>query len=396
MRSKPAVFLDRDGVINEDSYDYVKSWDEFRFRADALAALRRLHEHGVEVYVISNQSGVGRGYFSERTLLDTFTRMRLEVAEAGGLIHGIHYCPHRPDEGCHCRKPRPGQLLTAAAKYGLDLQRSLVVGDSCSDINAAHAAGCSSIFLTTRRELPPIPLTPNPSPRGRGETENGDMSLPPSPPGRGVRGEGKRWATDKPIEKAHKPEYMTQLCRQLRAESTRAEAKLWEYLRDRRVLWTKFRRQHPLGRYVADFYCEEKGLVVEIEGAVHATTQEYDQIRQHELENRGLTVLRFTNSEVLDDLSGVLAGIVDALTPSPSPAQRPLTPNPSPSGRGETENGDTPLPPSPCGRGAGGEGEAKDQVADHVARCEQPPDYVAESLSQAVDIILSLPQFAQQ
>jgi len=154
LRSKPAVFLDRDGVINEDSYDYVKSWDEFRFRADALAALRRLHEHGVEVYVISNQSGVGRGYFSERTLLDIFTRMRLHVAKAGGLIHGIHYCPHRPDEGCQCRKPCPGQLLTAAAKYGLDLQRSLVVGDSCSDVNAAHAAGCSSIFLTTRRFLP--------------------------------------------------------------------------------------------------------------------------------------------------------------------------------------------------------------------------------------------------
>ena len=394
MRSKPAVFLDRDGVINEDSYDYVKSWDEFRFRPDALAALRRLHEHGVEVYVISNQSGVGRGYFSEQTLLDIFTRMRLCVAEAGGLIHGIYYCPHRPDEGCHCRKPCPGQLLTAAAKYGLDLQRSVVVGDSCSDVNAAHAAGCSSVFLTTRRELPPIPLTPNPSPAGRGETENGDMSLPPSPPGRGAGGEGKRWATDKPIEKARKPRYMTPLCRQFRAESTRAEANLWEYLRDRRVLWTKFRRQHPLGRYVADFYCEEKGLVVEIEGAVHARTQEYDQIRQHELENRGLTVLRFTNSEVLDNLSGVLAGIVDALTPGPSPAQRPLTPNPSPAGRGETENGDTSLPPSPPGRGAGGEGE--DQVTDHLSRCIIPPDYVAESLSQAVDIILSLPQFAQQ
>ncbi len=154
MRKRPAVFLDRDGVINEDSYDYVKSWEEFHFRADALESLRRLHEAGIEAYVITNQSGVGRGYFSARTLLGILTRMRVEVAEAGGLIHGIEYCPHRPDEGCWCRKPQAGSLLTAAAKYGLDLPRSLLVGDSCGDINAAHSVGCTSIFLTTRRELP--------------------------------------------------------------------------------------------------------------------------------------------------------------------------------------------------------------------------------------------------
>ncbi len=409
MRNQPAVFLDRDGVINRDSYDYVKSWAEFHFRPEALAALRRLHQHGVEVYVVSNQSGVGRGYFAERTLLDIFTRMRLEVAKAGGLIHGVEYCPHRPDEGCYCRKPGPGQLLTAAAKYGLDLPSSVLVGDSCGDINAAHAAGCGSIFLTTRRELPARPLTPNPAPLGRGERENDDTSaqaaespagrgvVPPSPPGRGAGGEGRRWLpTDRLVEKAHKPKYMTQLCRQLRADSTPAETRLWEYLRDRRVLGTKFRRQHPLGRYVADFYSEEEALVVEIEGGIHAKTREYDEIRRHELENCGLTVLCFTNDEVLSNLPAVLAQLTAALTPNPAPV-----------GRGERENDDTSapaaespagrgvVPPSPPGRGAGGEGEEQDQVADHLSRCTIPPDYICEDLACAVEVILALPQFAQ-
>lgn len=154
MRKKPVVFLDRDGVINCDSYDYVKSWDEFNFRPDALASVRRLHEAGLEVYVITNQSGVGRGYYSERTLLSTLSRMMIEISRAGGMVHGFKYCPHSPDDGCMCRKPKPGMLLRAAAKWGIDLPSSVFVGDSCGDVNAAHAAGCSSIFLTTRADFP--------------------------------------------------------------------------------------------------------------------------------------------------------------------------------------------------------------------------------------------------
>jgi D-glycero-D-manno-heptose 1,7-bisphosphate phosphatase len=157
LRKQPAVFLDRDGVINQDSWDFIKCWDEFRFRPEVLPALERLHRYGVEVYLITNQSGVGRGYLSERTLLDILTRMRLVVSRSGGLIHGISWCPHAPDDGCFCRKPAPGQLLVAAAKYGLDLGRSVMVGDSCGDVNAAHAAGCQAIFVTTRSELPRNP-----------------------------------------------------------------------------------------------------------------------------------------------------------------------------------------------------------------------------------------------
>ena len=408
MRKRPAVFLDRDGVINEDSYDYIKSWAEFRFRPDALESLRRLHEAGIETYVITNQSGVGRGHFSERTLLGMLSRMRVEVAEAGGLIHGIEYCPHGPDEGCWCRKPQPGSILTAAARYGLDLPCSVFVGDSCGDINAAHAAGCTTIFLTTRRELPAQrPLTPDPSPEGRGEEQR-------------VAGED----VDSGVKRARKPAYMTDLSRELRGRNTTAEQRMWRCLRDRRLLGHKFRRQHPLGRYIADFYCHERGLVLEIDGEVHAITKEHDRIRQEELESRGARVLRFTNAEVFNELPTVVARIVTALG-GPYVSQRPLTPGPSPGGRGEEQdpaNANRPLPsppgreaagqgtygrgekqdpananrplPSPPGRGAGGEGCS--QVADHLTRCTIPPDYISESLAQAVDIILALPQFAQR
>lgn len=154
MRKKPAVFLDRDGVINVDSYDYVKNWEEFHFRADALDSLRRLREAGIEVYIITNQSGVARGYFSEQMLHHILANLKLRVRTAGGLIHGIQYCPDHPDDQSFERKPRPGMLLKAAAKWGLDLSKSVFVGDSCSDIEAGQVTGCATIFVTTRSELP--------------------------------------------------------------------------------------------------------------------------------------------------------------------------------------------------------------------------------------------------
>ena len=157
MRTKPAVFIDRDGVVNQDSWDFIKSWEEFHFRPDVLPALKRLREQDIETYLITNQSGIARGYLTEQALLDILTRMRLTVSQSGGLIHGISWCPHMTDDDCFCRKPLPGQLLLTAAKYGLDLSRSVMVGDSAADVNAAHAAGCEAIFVTTRSELPPDP-----------------------------------------------------------------------------------------------------------------------------------------------------------------------------------------------------------------------------------------------
>lgn len=150
MRQRPAVLLDRDGVINEDSNEYVKSWDEYHIYPGVLDALRRLHEAGCEVYIVTNQAGVGRGIYPYRNLLDILLRLRLTVSQAGGLIHGVAFCCHSKEAGCWCRKPQPGMLHTLAVKYGLDLSRSILVGDSCTDIQAGQKVGCTTILLQTR------------------------------------------------------------------------------------------------------------------------------------------------------------------------------------------------------------------------------------------------------
>jgi D-glycero-D-manno-heptose 1,7-bisphosphate phosphatase len=152
MRPKPAVFLDRDGVLNADSDEYIKSWAEFTFYPGVFAALRRLREAGCEVYLVTNQQGVGKGLLTHRTLLDILLRLRLTVREHGGLIHGVAYCRHLKTEGCACRKPKPGMLHKLAMKYGLDLARSVFVGDSCTDVECGQAVGCATILLHTRPE----------------------------------------------------------------------------------------------------------------------------------------------------------------------------------------------------------------------------------------------------
>jgi histidinol-phosphate phosphatase family protein len=150
MRRRPAVFLDRDGVINQDSDDYVKSWAEVHVLPGVREALRQLREAGCEVYVVTNQAGVGKGLYSEQTLRDILLRLRLLARQAGGMIHGIAYCPHEHEAGCNCRKPATGLLRKLEVKYGLDLARSVVVGDSDKDVLAGHAVGCATIFLHTR------------------------------------------------------------------------------------------------------------------------------------------------------------------------------------------------------------------------------------------------------
>lgn len=150
MRCRPAVFLDRDGVINYDRDDYIKSWEEFRFCPGSREAIAQLTKARREIYIITNQSGVGRGLMPWRRVLDIHAKMQIEVARAGGRIMGIQVCPHTPDDLCRCRKPQPGMLLKAAAKWGLDLQRSWLVGDSTRDIQAGHAVGCTTIWVTNQ------------------------------------------------------------------------------------------------------------------------------------------------------------------------------------------------------------------------------------------------------
>jgi D-glycero-D-manno-heptose 1,7-bisphosphate phosphatase len=141
------IFLDRDGVINRDSPEYIKRWEEFQFLPGSLEALRLLTEAGYHLILITNQSIINRGWITPEELARTHRLLRESVAAAGGRIFDIFYCPHRPDEECFCRKPKPGLILQAQAKYGLDLRQTIMIGDSGRDIRCARAAGCGATLL---------------------------------------------------------------------------------------------------------------------------------------------------------------------------------------------------------------------------------------------------------
>lgn len=147
----PAVFLDRDGVINVNRPDHVKCWAEFEFLPGALEALARLAALNLPVVVVTNQAIVNRGMVPQPVVDEINCRMAAEIVRAGGRIDAVIYCPHRPEEACRCRKPQPGLLLEAARRYRLDLRRSVLVGDALSDIEAGQAAGCRTIMVLTGR-----------------------------------------------------------------------------------------------------------------------------------------------------------------------------------------------------------------------------------------------------
>ena len=145
------VFLDRDGVINENRGEHVKSWSEFQFIPGAREAIARLSRHGVRVFVVSNQAIINRVIVSSADVEAINAAMVREIEKFGGRIDGIAYCPHRSDEGCACRKPQPGLLLKLATDYGIDLRQSLLIGDSVSDLEAGRAAGCATVLVLTGR-----------------------------------------------------------------------------------------------------------------------------------------------------------------------------------------------------------------------------------------------------
>ena len=141
------VFLDRDGVINRNRSDYVKSWGEFSFLPGARRAIAQLTSAGYRIIIITNQACVGKGILTRSALDDLHQRMLREIGLAGGRIETILYCPHRSDEGCRCRKPAPGLLLRARDEYGVDLRQAIVVGDSVTDMRAAAAAGVPGLLV---------------------------------------------------------------------------------------------------------------------------------------------------------------------------------------------------------------------------------------------------------
>lgn len=153
-----AVFFDKDGTLVED-VPYNTDAGNMRLAAGAAIALQLLHANGFRLIVISNQSGVARGYFSEQALEGVECRLRELIKEAGAPLAGFYYCPHHPDGivpgyaiACDCRKPAPGMILRAAAEQGIDLNKSWMIGDILDDIESAHRAGCAAILLDNGNE----------------------------------------------------------------------------------------------------------------------------------------------------------------------------------------------------------------------------------------------------
>jgi D-glycero-D-manno-heptose 1,7-bisphosphate phosphatase len=143
------VILDRDGTINQDRADYVKSAAEWVPLPGALEAVARLNHAGWHVVIASNQSGLGRGLFDVSTLNAMHSKMHSLLAAAGARVDAVFYCPHAPEEHCHCRKPEPGLFEQIGERYGLDLHGVPAVGDTVRDLLASVAVGCEPHLVLT-------------------------------------------------------------------------------------------------------------------------------------------------------------------------------------------------------------------------------------------------------
>lgn len=149
LSEKGLVIIDRDGVINQDSSEFVKSVDEWLPLDGSIEAIARLSVAGFTVAVASNQSGLARGLFDKEALLAMHQKLHDLVAAEGGRVDRIVVCPHGPDDDCACRKPRPGLLLELGRHYNISLAGVPVIGDSLRDLRAATAAGARPILVRT-------------------------------------------------------------------------------------------------------------------------------------------------------------------------------------------------------------------------------------------------------
>lgn len=143
------IIIDRDGVINEDSDAYIKSTEEWIPIPGSLEAIARLNRAGYTVTVATNQSGLSRGYFDLKTLSEMHRKMESLLAEKGGHVDAMFYCPHGPGDGCDCRKPKPGLLNEIGKRFQTKLNNVLFIGDTLSDIKAAQAANAKPILVRT-------------------------------------------------------------------------------------------------------------------------------------------------------------------------------------------------------------------------------------------------------
>ena len=145
------VLLDRDDTVSLDRPGYIRSPEDLELYPEAAGALARLARLGFCLAVVTNQSAVGRGLVSPEELRRIHDRLTSELARAGAPLAGVYHCPHRPEDGCGCRKPQPGLLRQAAADLGLTLSGSHLVGDAWSDVALGQAAGCRTVLVLTGR-----------------------------------------------------------------------------------------------------------------------------------------------------------------------------------------------------------------------------------------------------
>jgi D-glycero-D-manno-heptose 1,7-bisphosphate phosphatase len=154
------IILDRDGVINEDSDEYIKTPDEWIPIPGSLEAIAALNRAGYQVVVATNQSGLARGLYTETMLKQIHDRMQQQLAAVGGHFDGIFYCPHHPDDHCDCRKPNPGLLRQIAAQFHIEFKDALLVGDAKRDLDCAQAVGCSAVLVKTGKGLRTLAANP--------------------------------------------------------------------------------------------------------------------------------------------------------------------------------------------------------------------------------------------
>jgi D-glycero-D-manno-heptose 1,7-bisphosphate phosphatase len=143
------IILDRDGVINYDSFAYIKSPDELHFIPGSLAAIARLNKNNFQVVIATNQSGIGRGLFDHAMLMRIHEKITTELAKVQGNITEIFFCPHHPDDQCECRKPKLGLFHQIQKKYHINLAETYFIGDSAVDMQAALALPCRPILVLT-------------------------------------------------------------------------------------------------------------------------------------------------------------------------------------------------------------------------------------------------------
>ncbi len=155
LQLKKNIFLDRDGVINKKppKTDYVKSWDEFEFLPGSVEAITLLTKKGYDTYIISNQAGIARGIMTENDLKEIHEKMKKELENRGAKVSGIYYCPHGWDEGCECRKPKPGMFFQAAREHHIDLTKAVFIGDDERDVEAGEAARVKTILVTPNKNF---------------------------------------------------------------------------------------------------------------------------------------------------------------------------------------------------------------------------------------------------